>query len=197
MPLLSLAKLLVVLLFSCNSFSLSNIIILIVYGLLLNHRLDSVIVTVHLMRLLLVKRPGMCLSPWNSSLILPHVMLVCMSRVSFMVSHSLVVHFIGLSIHRRMASSMVLWVSISIGSLVHLMPLMSRIVSSHLTRMRSYSTHTAKSLTLSRLYLKCSSFHLFSLLSFHSSFLLSFLVFFSLILSLVKHITNFSKMINL
>jgi hypothetical protein len=45
--------------------------------------------------------------------------------------------------------------------------------------------------------LKCSSFHLFSLLSFHSSFLLSFLVFFSLILSLVKHITNLSKMVNL
>jgi len=114
-----------------------------------------------------------------------------------MVSHSLVVHLVGLSVHLRVASSMTLWVSISLRSLMYLMSLMCRIVSSHLTMMGSDSAHSVKSLTLSWLSLQCSPLDLSSLLSFHSSFLLSSLVFFSLIITLIKHITNLSKMINL
>ena len=148
------------------------------------------------MWLLLVKRSSMSLSSWNSSMMFFHLMFVSMGGMVLLVSHSLVVHVTWLSIHLRMASGMMLWVCISIWSLLSLM---SRVMSFHLTMMRFHSVHAVESLALLLLLLLLhnSLLNLSFLCSLHSSFLLSSQIFLSFIFSLINHITDLSKMINL
>lgn len=119
--------------------------------------------------------------------------------MSSLVCHSLVVHMVWLSVHLRVASDLVLRLIVTIFSLLsRRMPL----VSSHLTvtaLMRSYSAHTVESLTLSLIFLLLlsqSSLDFSFLLSLHS-FLLSSQILLPLVIALIKHIANLSKMIDL
>lgn len=159
--------------------------------MVLSHRVESDLATIHGVRLLLVERSSMTLSPWYRSLVLSHWFVV--SRMPPLVSHSLVAHMMWLSVHLRVASDVVFGLVVAIVSL-----LLSRtVLSPHLVW--SHSAHAVQSLTLSLLLLLLldqPSLHFSLLLSLHG-FLLSSLVLLPFVITLVKHITDLSKMIDL
>lgn len=76
---------------------------------------------------------------------------------------------------------------------------MHRLLSSHLTVMTLLmmlnSVHATESLIMSRLNRYHSFLHLFLFQSF-SSFLLGFDIFLPLLITFIKHVTNFSNMVN-
>lgn len=219
-PLLGLAKLLVIFLLGGNCFPASNVVSLVVQGLLLGQGVEPVVHGVvrdssAAVVMDLIQR-GMSLS-WCSSV----SKIVSRVTSSSQVSHLLLVTLATMRPHRLRSASLVLF-SIVMGTVVtllvslwisSLLVMVGWCTSSHLT-MESWlphlpvlrllhlawvvsdPVHSAESLLLSWVNWSHSALHLSSLLSLHG-LLLCLDVLLSLFLSLVEHVADFAEMVDL
>jgi len=225
-PLLGLAKLLVVLLLSGNGFSTGNVISLVVQCLLFSQGVESIVrgVVRGASAAAMSLEKGSMSLPWGSSV--SHVVAGVSS--SSQVSHLLRVT-LGVMSHSILRSASLVvklltvvvsgWGIVTLGVLeplwVALLLVVGWCMSSHLTMMcwlphlassvvwlvhlalvMSNSVHSVQSLLVSWVGCSHSALHLLPLLGFHG-LLLGLGVLLSLLLALVEHVTDLAKVVDL